>query len=199
MATSRLLVGGLLCLLGCAGSTGTTRATPPPALTSARGAVTLDALAATHDATVLVFWSAGCPCVRRYQARVDALLTRAPGRVQVVAVSSNAGESFEEAQRVAAERGVKVPLWLDPGGEVARLVGARSTPTAVVLDRRGVVRFVGWIDNEREPGADDREPWLERAIDGVLANGAFAARTPTWGCTITRAAFSSSPQHCSAP
>jgi len=47
-------------------------------------------------------------------------------------------------------------------------------------------------------GADDREPWLERSLDGVLGGSSFAARTPTWGCTITRHLFTPEPQHCSA-
>lgn len=195
MATSRV---ALLCLLGaCTSARQSTRESPPLTLRGATGAVvTLESLTSRADATVLVFWSAGCPCVRRYQARVEALRTRP--RVQVLAVSSNAGESFDEALRVAKERGVTVPLYRDDSGAIAALVNARSTPTAAVLDRSGAVRFTGWVDNERDVGADDREPWLERALDGVLGGTAFTARTPTWGCTITRHLFTPEPQHCSA-
>lgn len=173
---------------------------PSPTLRSATGdTATLAELTAGHDATVLVFWSSGCPCVRRYQARVDALAERFSARgVQVLAVSSNAGENFDEALSVARERGVKVPLWRDEGGAVATLVGARSTPTAAVLDRTGALRFIGWVDNEREPGAEDREPWLEQALEGVLTPGSFTKRTPTWGCTITKSLSSIEPRHCVA-
>lgn len=159
----------------------------------------LEALTSGHDATVLVFWSASCPCVRRYQARVDALLERVePGRLQVFAVVSNAGEAFDDALRVARERDVKVPLLHDAGGALATFVGARSTPTVVVLDRSAQVRFLGWLDNEREPGATDREPWLERALDGLKTRQRFTARTPTWGCTLTKALFPTEPRACSA-
>ncbi|MER2560554.1 MAG: redoxin family protein [Myxococcaceae bacterium] len=195
MATSRI---ALLCLISaCTGARQTVRSDPALTLRSSTGAVvTLESLTKNADATVLVFWSAGCPCVRRYQARVDALRER-PG-VQVLAISSNAGESFDEALRVANERGVKVPLYRDDTGAIAAFVNARSTPTVAVLDRTGAVRFTGWLDNEREVGADDREPWLERALEGVLGGSSFAARTPTWGCTITRHLFTPEPQHCSA-
>lgn len=195
MATSRI---ALLCLISaCTGARQTVRSDPALTLRSSTGAVvTLESLTKNADATVLVFWSAGCPCVRRYQARVDALRER-PG-VQVLAISSNAGESFDEALRVANERGVQVPLYRDDTGTIAAFVNARSTPTVAVLDRSGAVRFTGWLDNEREVGADDREPWLERALDGVLGGSNFAARTPTWGCTITRHLFTPEPQHCSA-
>lgn len=163
---------------------------PEPALTlqAPDGATTnLAALTKAQEAAVLVFWSGGCPCVRRYQERVDALLDRYPAdRVRVIAVASNAGESFEEVQRTARERGVRVPIYRDPGGKVADAVGARSTPTAVILDGRGAVRFRGWIDNERLPGQPDREAWLDDALQALLAGRDFRERTPTFGCVITR-------------
>ncbi|MCX5730977.1 MAG: redoxin domain-containing protein, partial [Deltaproteobacteria bacterium] len=132
--------------------------------------MTLEELRGGRDATVLVFWSAGCPCVRRYQERVDALLDTYPkDRVQVVALVSNAGETLAEDLKTAVERGVRVPIYRDEGGRVARAVGARSTPTVVVLDKKGDVRFLGWLDNERLPGVEGREPWLDIALTGVLA------------------------------
>ena len=194
MATSRIAL--LWLISACAGARQTVRADQLTLRSSTDASVTLDSLTKNADATVLVFWSAGCPCVRRYQGRVDALRSRP--NVQVLAISSNAGESFDEALRVANERGVQVPLYRDDTGAIAALVNARSTPTVAVLDRTGAVRFTGWLDNEREVGADDREPWLERALDGVLGGSSFAARTPTWGCTITRHLFPPEPQHCSA-
>ncbi|MFL5261251.1 MAG: redoxin domain-containing protein [Anaeromyxobacteraceae bacterium] len=163
-----------------------------PGLTAPDGsAVSLDALRAGRDATVVVFWSASCPCVRRYQERVDALLEAyAPERVRVVAISSNAGEEFAESLATARERGVRVSLYRDEGGKVAEALGARSTPTAVVLDAKGAVRFRGWIDNERRPGEGGREPWLERAVQGVLdGKTSFAAKTPVYGCRITKSLF----------
>lgn len=162
---------------------------PPLSILSADGSrVTLDELRAGRDATVLVFWSAGCPCVRRYQERVDALLDAYPkDRVLVVALVSNAGESLGEDLKTAVERGVRVPIYRDEGGRVARAMGARSTPTIVVLDRNGEVRFLGWLDNERLPGVEGREPWLDGALAGVLAGrNDFKKKTPTYGCVITR-------------
>jgi hypothetical protein len=162
---------------------------PPLSVLSADGRrVTLDELRAGRDATVLVFWSAGCPCVRRYQERVDALLDAHPrDRVLVMALVSNAGESLADDLKTAVERGVRVPIYRDEGGRVARAMGARSTPTIVVLDRKGEVRFLGWLDNERLPGVEGREPWLEEALAGVLAGrNDFRRKTPTYGCVITR-------------
>jgi hypothetical protein len=188
MATSRMSFAALLAALAvplaAAGAED-----PPLSVVDADGrSVTLDDLRGGRDATVLVFWSAGCPCVRRYQERVDALLDAYPkDRVRVLALVSNAGEKLADDLRVAVERGVRVPIYRDEGGRVARSVGARSTPTVVVLDRKGDVRFLGWLDNERLPGVEGREPWLDEALAAVLAGRTdFKKKTPTYGCIITR-------------
>jgi thioredoxin-related protein len=156
----------------------------------------LDRIWHEKKATLIVFWSSQCPCVRRYQARVDALLNQFPS-VRVLAVSSNAGETLEEDLSVAKERGAKVALWRDKNGAVARALGAHSTPTVVLVDARGTIRYRGWIDNERLPGESGREPWLENAIRGVLANhNDFASRSPVYGCAITRSLFSDNQPPC---
>lgn len=163
-------------------------ATLPLMLKSADGTVVpLASLWRQRSATVLIFWSGECPCVRRYQARMDDLLDRYPAtRVRILGISSNAGESFDEVLRVAKERGVRLPIYRDEGGQVARALTAESTPTVIVLDGNGVIRFRGWIDNERVPDDPKREPWLDLALQGLLENRAFADRTPIFGCTITR-------------
>lgn len=188
MATSRSLLALLLAVLAPPFAAAAGEEAPLGVLAADGRRVSLDELRAGRDATVLVFWSAGCPCVRRYQERVDTLLDAYPkDRVRVVALVSNAGESLADDLRVAVERGVRVPIYRDEGGRVARSVGARSTPTVVVLDGKGEVRFLGWIDNERLPGTEGREPWLDQALAGVLAGrNDFKKKTPTYGCIITR-------------
>ncbi len=202
MVTSR--VPGLVLLIvalagaGCATARSGTAAS---ALTLAGpdGSIsTVDDLRGGHAATVLVFWSGTCPCVRRYQERVDALLDAYPAaRVRVAGVSSNAGESYADVLRVASERQVRIPILRDEGGAVARALGVQSTPTVVVLDASGAVRYVGWLDNERLPGDPGREPWLDRALQGVLdGKTSFASRSPTYGCTITRSLFHAHRSPC---
>jgi hypothetical protein len=149
---------------------------------------TLDELRGDAAATVLVFWSGGCPCVRRYQQRVDALLDDYPAdRVRVFGISSNAGESYDEVLQTARERGVRIPIYRDEGGRVAAALGARTTPTIIVLDVRGDVRFFGWLDNEHDAGDSSREPWLDHVLTGLLAGkDDFPSRSTTFGCPITR-------------
>lgn len=202
MATSRfrlLLAAAAAAGLACATPGASAPGAEPLTLTAADGSTSqLDQLRRGHEATVLVFWTATCPCVRRYQERVDALLDAHPAsRVRVFGVASNAGESYADVLKEAKARGVRIPILRDDGGRVARALGVQSTPTVVLFDASGAVRFLGWLDNERLPGDPEREAWLERAIQGVLDGGSdFAARSPTYGCTLTRSLFSSEKSPC---
>jgi len=189
---------------GCAGQEGAKRgqADEVTLLTSEEKQVPLREIWREHRATVLIFWSANCPCVRRYQDRVEALLEQYQGKgVKVLGVSSNADETFAEVQDAASGRGIRLPIVRDEDGLLAQTLGVRSTPTVVLLDERGQARFVGWLDNERTTGEPDREPWLELALQGVLENrDGFAARTPVYGCTIARRLFGATQaRSCVAP
>lgn len=150
-------------------------------------------------ATVLVFWATGCPCVRRYQGRIDALQeTWGPRGVRVIAISSNVDDDVEKLRRLRDERAPGMRLLVDEGGRLAKALDAKSTPTVVVLDDRGKVRYHGWIDNERLPGERGRQAWLEEALEDLLAGREVRRpRTPTWGCRITRS-FGDTPR-CHAP
>jgi thiol-disulfide isomerase/thioredoxin len=204
MATSspKLLFFAALLALGCAtkGADNVRLPASEPLWLRAtdRSRVNLEGLWRSHRATVLIFWSSQCPCVRRYQTRVEALAARySANQVLVVGIASNADESLDDALRVAQQRGVSIPIFRDEGGQVARAVSARSTPTVVLIDRSGTIRYRGWIDNERLPGDPGREPWLERAIQGVLeGRNDFTPRSPVYGCAITRSLLASSSAAC---
>lgn len=187
------------------------------ACSTSRGALTLGAASAdlrrlddtpvelepiwkAHDALVLVWWGTSCPCVKRYQARMEDLRRRYPAdRVEILAVDSNADDSAERIAAVAKERQFSLAILRDPSGKLADAAGARTTPTVVVIDRNGELRFRGWIDNERQPGEAGRIPYLENALDGLLAGGRFQERSPVYGCSITRSLLDPAPSCTSAP
>jgi hypothetical protein len=182
----------LALLAGCA--TAPVRDRLPPAeavdLRTLEGApFSLAEVVARHEATVLVWWSTSCPCVARYQERIDALRAHHAARgVEVIAIASNADDSLEVLRGARAQRAPQLPMVVDLDARLARALGARSTPMVVLLDRTGAVRFRGWIDNERTPGTPGREAWLEAALEEVLAGRPVQRpTTPAWGCAITRA------------
>lgn len=150
-------------------------------------------------ATALVFWATRCPCVRRYRQRIDALQQRFGGQgARFLAIASNADDTPSELREQAKLRRLRLPLLRDAGGRLAVLLGARSTPTVVVLDQRGAVVFRGWIDNERQVGERGRVAYVALALAATLA-GRRPAQTssPVYGCLITRRRGELS--HCQSP
>ncbi len=140
-----------------------------------------------YKATVLVFWSAGCPCVRRYQARSDELVARLqPRGIQVLGVASNADEAPADIEKTRQERGIALPIWRDRGGLLAHELGVKTTPTVVVLLADGRVAYTGWLDNERLPGDPKRQAWLDQALERISAGDLTPSRKPSWGCRITQ-------------
>ncbi|MBK8481997.1 MAG: redoxin domain-containing protein [Proteobacteria bacterium] len=141
-----------------------------------------------HDATVLVWWATRCPCVARYQQRIEALgRSFPPERVALLAIASNADDDLATVAREVRRRGMHTSVVLDPRGQLAQAFGARTTPSTIVLNRRGQVVFHGWIDNEREPGVAGRQPHARRAIAATLAGRTPNERTtPVYGCLITK-------------
>lgn len=105
--------------------------------------------------------------------------------VQVVGIASNADETLREVEAARRERHIELPIYRDRGGVVAKAVDARSTPTVAVLLPDGQVVYRGWIDNERDVGQSGRQPWLDNALQRVLAGNVRAEERPRWGCQIT--------------
>lgn len=129
-------------------------------------------------ATVLIWWSTSCPCVLRFQSRMHDLQKDYGTRsVAVLAVASNADDSFEHIQKVVKERGFKLPMLYDSQGVLAKEMGVYTTPTVVLLDRTGQVQFIGWIDG----------PYLQNALEQLLEGKKIETpRAPVYGCRITR-------------
>jgi len=176
-------------LVACASAGGVDRLDPSSATLVAADGERRSVAAALGEAEalVLVWWSRGCPCVARYTERVAALRDRyLDSPVALHFVASNAGDDATAVAAAHAQGRLPLPVLLDPGGRLARHLGVVSTPTVVVVDRAGRVRFHGWIDNEGPPGSAGRQAWLEETLDGLLAGADVARRTPTWGSTITR-------------
>jgi peroxiredoxin len=148
----------------------------------------LEHLVRSHKATVLIWWATQCPCVARYEKRMEALMQNyASSGVAVLAIASNADDDMERIKRVSKARGFNLPLVLDKNAKLAEHLGVRTTPTGVILDSQASVRYKGWIDNERHPNEPGRIAYLENALDELLGSGVTTTdRSPIFGCLITK-------------
>ncbi len=89
---------------------------------------------------IIDFWATWCePCKESFPA-YQKLVDRLSGELVVVGVSQD-----DDAKGIAAfrsETGAKFPLVWDDGKSVAKSYDPPSMPTAYVVDKSGIVRFV---------------------------------------------------------
>jgi peroxiredoxin len=114
---------------------------------------------------VLTFWCSTCSSCRRVEHDLDKLARDYEGRAAVIALDANAGETAEKVAAFAKDKGLTVPIVLDPDGRTADLFGTEVTTTTVVIDGDGVLRYCG------------RFKEAEDALKAVLAGKEVAVKT----------------------
>lgn len=131
-------------------------------------------LAAAKGTTVLVVMSTQCP----YCAEAVEPLKRVEGTFRsrgVEFVYLYPMKAEPEAEKVAwhAEKGFQAGQVIDADAAVAKLLKADKTPTAYVVDAKGVLRYRGAVV-ERPPGGGPGVHPLADALDEVLAGKAVS-------------------------
>ena len=140
-----------------------------------------------QDVTVVVFISTVCPVSNSYNLRMKELYrVYAPKGVKFEFLNANQNESPAEVEDHARSVGFPFPVMRDSNNVMADRLGAEYTPESFVIDRQGVVRYHGRIDDAQNP-ARVRQNSLRLAIDAVLAHGEVPTpETKAFGCTIKR-------------
>jgi DNA-binding LacI/PurR family transcriptional regulator len=138
-------------------------------------------------ATVVVFVSSVCPVSMAYSERLSALAGAYSRQgVRMLLVNSNRNEEDAAVEKQRVEARISMPVYRDDGA-LADLVGAAATPTAVLFDKTGAIRYFGMIDNSRNPARVTKH-LLQSAIDAVLAGREVEiSRTKVIGCAIKSA------------
>jgi peroxiredoxin len=140
---------------------------------------------------VLNFWSAECPWSKRADVvLVYKGLSWVRQGVRIVGIASNVSETESEIQQEVAARLVTYPIMQDVGLVAAELYEAVTTPHFFVLDRQGIVRYEGALDNATFKERRPTEFFLVRAVEALLAGGKPDPEvTKPYGCTIVRHAL----------
>jgi thiol-disulfide isomerase/thioredoxin len=140
-----------------------------------------------QNITVVVFTSTVCPVSNSYNLRMKELYRDyEPKGVKFQFLNANQNESQAEVEDHARNVGFPFLVSKDANNVMADRLGAEYTPESFVIDREGVVRYHGRIDDAQNP-ARVRHNSLRLAIDAVLAGRDVPApETKAFGCTIKR-------------
>lgn len=144
----------------------------------------------TEDVLVVAYTGVGCPIAQRYGAVLEKLRKRyAKKGVRFVGINANPQDDAAAIAKEADELGITFPILKDQDQALTRQLDAKTTTVAFVVDKDGVVRYRGMIDDQYALGKQRAKPknkYLNLAIKAVL-NGSEpkTTRTAAPGCRIT--------------
>ena len=135
---------------------------------------------------IINFWSAECPHSARTDAVILKLLDGWNGEVELLSIAANGNESIQMVEEVAKARRVPIVL-IDPQHIVADQYAAMTTPHVFVIDREGILRYRGAVDDLTFRHREATRFFLQEAVQGLLSGYLpELSETPAYGCTIVR-------------
>ena len=135
---------------------------------------------------IVNFWSAECPHSERADHSTMACMVQWGADVAMLSIASNRSESVRDVEDVAKTRRLPTVL-IDAQHFVADLYEAVTTPHAFVVDRQGILRYRGAVDDVTFRQRKATRFYLEEAVEALLAGRLPGlTETPAYGCTIVR-------------
>jgi len=138
---------------------------------------------------ILNFWSCECPHSERTDRNLLALCVQWPDDLVLLPVAANRIETPQALAEAALARHIPRVL-TDNQLTVADMFAAKTTPHAYVIDRQGILRYRGAID---DVGLRQRRPtrfYLDEAVEALLYGRLPPVpETQPFGCSIVREAL----------
>ena len=135
---------------------------------------------------IINFWSAECPHSERTDHSTMACLVQWGGDVVLLSVAANRSESVREVEEAGRTRRLPAVL-VDAEHSVADLYEAVTTPHVFVIDREGILRYRGAVDDVTFRQRKATRFYLEEAVEALLEDRLpELTETPPYGCTIVR-------------
>ena len=135
---------------------------------------------------IVNFWSAECPHSARTDQAILALIEKWDGEVDLLSSAANQNESVQLVEEVSQARDIPKIL-IDARHVVADQYEAVTTPHVFVLDREGVLRYRGAVDDITFRRREVTQLFLREAVEALL-HGEIPelSETTAYGCAIMR-------------
>lgn len=135
---------------------------------------------------ILNFWSCECPHSERTDKAILSMFVQWRDEVELITIASNRNETVEEIKNVSEARRIS-NVWLDANCEVANLFDAQTTPHVFVIDRDGILRYRGAVDDVKFRQKTPTRFFLDEAIESLLVGQLPTIQeSPAYGCAIVR-------------
>ena len=135
---------------------------------------------------IINFWSAECPHSERTDRHLPTLFEGWNGEVVLLSIASNRNESAEMVAESAKARRIPQVL-IDSEHVVADLYTALTTPHIFILDRDGILRYRGAVDDITFRHREATQFFVKEAVEALLRGDLPASsETPSYGCAIVR-------------
>jgi peroxiredoxin len=135
---------------------------------------------------IVNFWSAECPHSERTDRSTMACLVQWGSEVELLSIAANRSESAQMVEEVAKARRLPRVL-MDAGHVVADLYEAVTTPHVFVVDKDGILRYRGAVDDVKFRQPKATRFFLEEAVEALLEGHLPAIdETSAYGCAIVR-------------
>jgi peroxiredoxin len=135
---------------------------------------------------ILDFWSCECPHSERTDRAILSKLAEWQDDVAMLSIASNRNETLEALKNSARERMLPVVL-SDADSAIADLYEAQTTPHVFVIDRDGILRYRGAVDDVTFRKRTPSRFFLEEAVAALLAGRLpETSEMVIYGCAIVR-------------
>jgi len=135
---------------------------------------------------IVNFWSCECPHAERTDNLILEWLKEWGDDVKLLSVASNQNESAQSMEEAARSRSLHTVL-IDAGHVVADLYEAVTTPHVFIVDRDGILRYRGAVDDVTFRNRTATRFFLKEVVDTLLdGHLPTLTETPAYGCTIVR-------------
>ncbi|MCE9645862.1 MAG: redoxin domain-containing protein [Chloroflexi bacterium] len=135
---------------------------------------------------IVNFWSCECPHSERTDKAILSMFVQWQDNVNMLSIASNRNETPEAVRTAAKTRRLPTVL-MDAQCLVADLYEAQTTPHVYVIDRAGILRYRGAVDDVTFRNRTAARFFLNEAVESLLEGRLPAvSESPAYGCTIVR-------------
>jgi hypothetical protein len=135
---------------------------------------------------IVNFWSCECPHSERADGSILEYLKKWDGEVELLSIAANRNESIHCLEEASRSQNIPKVL-IDVEQVVANLYEAVTTPHVFVIDRDGILRYRGAVDDVTFRHRKATRFYLKEAVEALL-DGRLpeVTETPAYGCAIVR-------------